>query len=367
MRIALLVPTLEFGGVERVFVTLANGFSQRGEEVDLVAGLLGGPMKVGLDPNVRLFGLDSSRMMQSIPRLAKYLRTRKPDCLIAAMTHSTAAAATARIVARQKFGIVATEHNTMSKIVANTPGLKYRLMPEWARLALGSANAIVAVSAGVAKDLADHIRIPSGRIQVVYNPAITETLTQDAMETVEHPWFAPGEPPIILAVGRLDKQKDFSMLVRAFRLLKNRVRARLIILGEGPDRNQIEQTISDAELTQDVSLPGFEQNPYKFMKRAAVFASSSQWEGFGVALVEALSLGTNIVSTDCPHGPAEILGDGKFGTLVPVGNDEAMAHGLFDALKKPQQQFDICDHLQQFTAQHVISSYLSIMTNISGR
>ncbi len=362
MRIALLVPTLEIGGVERVFANLANGLHHVGTEVDLVVGRAGGDMGMVLDKQIEVFDLESNHMMSSVPRLIKYLRARKPDALIAAMTHCSAAAVVARAIARQNTKIIATEHNTMSRIVANTSGLKYRLMPLWSRWALKSADAIVAVSRGVADDLSAQTGIARNRFQVIYNPVITDALHAAATATVEHPWFQPGEPPVILAVGRLDKQKDFPMLVRALRLVRNDRPVRLMILGDGPDRSRIEQVILDVKLIEDVALPGFEHNPYRYMHHAAVFASSSQWEGFGVAIVEAQALGVPVVSTDCTYGPAEILCDGKFGALVPVGDHAAMAQALLNALDNPVQN-DSSLHVEQFTVRCGVSRYLSLIGN----
>ena len=307
MRIALLVPTMEIGGVERVFANLANGLLSCGAEIDLVVGRAGGDMGTFLERNIQVFDLKSHHMLGSTPRLAKYLRAREPAAIIAAMTHCSAAAVLARMIVRTKTKIVATEHNTMSRVVANTSGLKYRLMPLWSRWALNSVDDIVAVSSGVADDLSAQTRIPRKRFRVIYNPVISDALYTAAAAVVEHPWFQSGEPPVILAVGRLDRQKDFPMLVRAFHLVKDRRPARLVILGEGPERNRIEQLVRELCLTHDVALPGFEHNPYRFMSRAAVFASSSQWEGFGVVLVEALALGMPVVSTNCTHGPADTL------------------------------------------------------------
>ena len=360
MRIALLVPTLEIGGVERVFANLANGLHRCGVDVDMVVGRAGGKMGMVLDKNIRVFDLESDHMMRSVPRVVKYLRTRQPDAMIAAMTHSSAAAVVARALAGRKTKIVATEHSTMSKIMANTPGIKYRWMPLWSRWALSWADSIVAVSSGVADDLSEQTGILRERFRVIYNPVITDELHVAARATVEHPWFQPGEPPVILAVGRLNKEKDFSMLVQAFRIVRNHRPARLMILGEGPDRTRVEQVVDDLSLNEDVALPGFEHNPYRFMSRAAVFALSSQWEGFGVVLVEAMALRMPIVSTNCTYGPAEILCNGKFGTLVPVEDHEAMARALLHALDNPVQN-DCSAHLQQFSVRNVASSYMSLL------
>jgi len=362
MRIALLVPTMEIGGVERVFANLANGLHESGAEVDLVLGHAGGDMSRLLVRDIHVFDLGSDHMVESVPRLAKYLRRREPQAIIAAMTHCSAAAVLARAAAGKKTKIVATEHSTMSRIVANTPGIKYRLLPLWSRWTLNSVDHVVAVSSGVADDLSTQTGIPRERFQVIYNPVISDTLYLAAKDEVDHPWFQAGEPPVILAVGRLDKAKDFPMLIRAFRLIRNHRSARLMILGEGAERIQIEGVIRELHLTQDVALPGLEHNPYRFMKRAAALACSSKWEGFGVVLVEALALGTPVVSTNCAHGPAEILCNGKYGTLVPPGDHEAMAQGVLDALDNPVRNH-IPIHVQQFTVRNVASSYMSVASS----
>ena len=359
MRIALLVPTLVIGGVERVFANLANGLLHQGAEVDLVVGSAGGEMSAILQPGINTFDLRSKRMLLSVPRLAGYLRARNPEALIAAMTHSSAVAVLARAASDSRVKIIATEHNTMSKIVENTRGLKYRLMPLWSRWALRSADHIVAVSSGVADDIAVRTGIPRSRFQIIYNPVVSDSLYQAGQQPVEHPWLQPGEPPVVLAVGRLDKQKDFPMLVRAFRLVRDAKMARLLILGEGPDRSRIKGTIGELSLDDDVALPGFESNPYRFMGRAAVFALSSAWKGFGVVLVEALVMGLPVVSTNCTYGPSEILKDGKYGVLVPVGDHHAMAASLLRALQTPRQ--DNHEYVQPFTISAVAAQYLALL------
>jgi glycosyltransferase involved in cell wall biosynthesis len=334
---------------------------RQGVEVDLVAGRAGGGMAVALESEIRVFDLQSDRIMASVPRLVAYLRARNPEAIVAGMTHCTAAAVLARTIARQSTKIIATEHNTMSRIVANTSGLKYRWMPLWSRWALKSSDAIVAVSAGVADDVSAQTGIPRDRFRVIYNPVITPALQSGAGASLDHPWFQPGQPPVILSVGRLDKQKDYPTLVRAFYRVRLQRTARLVILGEGPDRSRIEQAIAGLGLTTDVSLPGSDPNPYRFMRSAAVFAFSSQWEGFGVALLEALALDVPVVSTNCPHGPAEILGHGKYGALVPPGDPEAMSQAILAALDNPIRA-DTSAHLNQFKVENVALNYLSLVS-----
>lgn len=363
MRIALLVPTLEIGGVERVFVNLANGLHESGAEVDLVVGWSGGAIAAAIEKGICVFDLRSKRMMSSIPRLASYLKKREPEAVIAGMTHSTAAAVSARALSRTDPIVIATEHTTMSKVVANGKGVKYRLMPRWGRLTLDSADVIVAVSAGVADDLSAQTGIARERIQVIYNPVIASDLFSAAALDPGHPWLQPGEPPVILSVGRLEKQKDFPTLVRAFSLVARQRSSRLMILGEGPERGGIQRVITDLGLTNLVALPGSVINPYPFMSRAAAFALSSQWEGFGVVLVEALALGLPVVSTNCPHGPAEILRGGCYGTLVPVGDHETMARALLFALDNPVRG-DASSHLGQFGVHNAAMHYLSAIDSV---
>ena len=362
MRIALLVPTMEIGGVERVFVNLAHGLHECGAEVDLVVGRAGGPMGRFVGKDAQVFDLESDRMLKSVPRLAKYLRTREPEALIAGMTHSSAAALLARALTRRKTKIIATEHTTMSWVCAHNSQLKYRLMPLWSHWVFNSADYVVAVSAGLTDDLSTQTGIPPDRFRVIYNPVISDEIYATAAAPLEHPWFQSGEPPVILAVGRLDGQKDFPMLIRAFRHIRDRRPSRLVILGEGSDRSRIENVVHELGLTEDVALPGAEPNPYRFMNRAAAFALSSESEGFGVVLVEALALGLPVVSTNCASGPAEILCDGEYGALVPTGDHEAMARALLCALDGPVRR-DNSQHVRQFTIRSVASQYISLISS----
>lgn len=359
MRLALVVPRLDFGGVERVVVNLANGFREQGIDVDVLVGRSGGDMTSHLKDNIRVVDLESDRMLHAVPKLAKYLRRQQPDAIIAAMTHCSASAVAARALARINLKIVATEHSTMSKVVASSGALKYRLMPVWSRWTFNSTDHVVAVSAGAADDLSRETGIPRSRFDVIYNPVISESLFRAAAEPVNHPWLESQSPPLVLAVGRLDKSKDFPTLVRAFRLVRDRIPAHLMILGEGPERSHIESTVRDLGLTEAVVLPGFEDNPYRYMRRAGVFALSSVWEGFGVVIVEALALGRRVVATNCTYGPSEILGDGKYGILVRVGDPESMAAGLLTALQT--EPADPTDHLQQFTISAAVSRYLNLI------
>ena len=178
-------------------------------------------------------------------------------------------------------------------------------------------------------------------------------------EPFDHPWFAPGAPPVILGAGRLTEQKDFPTLIRAFALVRKKHPARLMILGEGEERSKLETLVQELGLEKEVSLPGFVDNPYKYMKRAAVFVLSSRWEGFPNVLVEAMALGTPVVSTDCPNGPAEILENGKWGELVPVGETQSLASAVLRTLDRVDvvRVKGAAERADQFRVESIIREY----------
>jgi glycosyltransferase involved in cell wall biosynthesis len=198
------------------------------------------------------------------------------------------------------------------------------------------ADAVVAGSKGLAKDVALVTRVPLQRIRVAPNPVVTDELFHMAREPVDHPWFAPGEDPVVLSAGRLTRAKDFPVLIRAFSRVYASRRCRLMVLGEGEERGALEALIDDLGLKQCVSLPGFVRNPFAYMRRAAVFVLSSAWEGLPGALIQALACGVPVVATDCENGPREILQDGRFGRLVPVGDVPALANAILAAVDGPR-------------------------------
>ncbi|MCG8345898.1 MAG: glycosyltransferase [Chlorobiales bacterium] len=189
---------------------------------------------------------------------------------------------------------------------------------------------------------------------------MTSDLVKNSLEPLAHPWFYPGEPPVILGVGRLVQQKDFPLLIRAFSRLRKRREARLMILGEGPLRPELEALVETLDLKKDISLPGFIANPYAYMRCSALFILSSRWEGFGNVLVEAMACGTPVVSTDCPSGPSEILENGKWGRLVPVGDVNAMAFAMESALIEPSTH-DTAMRAADFSVEQAISSYIQVL------
>ncbi|MGQ9738920.1 MAG: glycosyltransferase [Armatimonadota bacterium] len=359
-KLAFYMPSLAGGGAERVFLHLAKGFVERGYEVHLVLARAEGPYRPQIPKAVRVMDLHASRVLTSLPRLVRYLRDERPFAMLSALDHANVVAICAQGLARVPTRVVATVHSTPSQVVANARTLPARLLPLWTRPFYRRAHAVVAVSQGVANELVHYVGIPEHTVRVIYNPIITPTLLRNAQEPLDHPWFRDGEPPLILGAGRLTKPKDFPTLIRAFAEVCRRRPARLMILGEGEERHALESLVRELRLEADVALPGFVQNPYPYMKRASVFVLSSRWEGLPTVLIEALAVGTPVVATNCPSGPAEILDGGRIGALVEVGDVGALAsaiHSAIDGKLRLASQED----LAPYTLEHALRRYTSLL------
>ena len=324
--IAIYLPSLTGGGAERVMVTLANGFAAQGHAVDLVLATAEGPYLADVVSGVRVVDLASGRVFRSLPRLIRYLRRECPTAMLSALSHANVVAIIAHWLSRVPTRLVVSERNTLSVDMVASP--KGRLILRLMRLTYPRAAKVTAVSKGVAQDLEHLVGLPPEKIEVIYNPVVTPELLLRAEEPLDHPWLRQGEPPVILGVGRLTAQKDFATLLRAFALLRAQHPARLVILGEGEQRRELEALVRALGIAENVLLPGFVENPFAWMHRARVFVLSSRYEGLPGVLIQAMACGARVVSTDCPSGPAEILEDGRFGRLVPVGDTRALADAI---------------------------------------
>jgi len=358
-KIALFLPSLRGGGAERVMVNLARGFYDQGINVDLVLAKAEGPYLSEVPARVRVIDLHSSRVLFSLPGLVRYLRRERPQAILSAMDHANIVAIWARKLSGVPCRVVVSVHSTLSRALMNIPNLRGYLMPNLIRIFYPLADTVVAVSNGVADDFANITGLQRERIQVIYNPVVTPEILEKAEEALNHPWFAPGEPPVILSVGRLTKAKDYPTLIRAFALVHRERPARLMILGEGEERPKLEALIQELGLDDDVSLPGFVDNPYAYMARAAVFVLSSAWEGLPTVLIEAMAVGTPVIATDCPSGPREIASLTNACTLVAVGDSVTLSRSIIECIEKGCKKIYI--NLEPFTLLHAINTYKGVL------
>lgn len=358
MKVALFVPSLGGGGAERVMVNLARGLAESGLAVDLVLASAEGPLVCLVPPEVRIVDLQASRVLASLPSLVRYLRSERPQVLLSALDHANVVAICAKGLARVPTRVVVSVHTTLSEAFSDTRNLRGRLVGYFVPRIYPLADAAVAVSQGVAEDLICTMGIRQAKVRVIHNPVVTPELFARASEPLDHPWFAPENPPVVLGVGNLRAAKDFATLIRGFALLRKKCPARLMILGEGQERPKLEALARDLGIEKHVALPGFARNPYNYMKHASVFVLSSRREGLPTVLIEAMALGTPVVSTDCRSGPREILEGGKWGTLVPCGDPEELAKAILATPKKPVSTFA---RLEPFTLEHATAQYLELL------
>jgi glycosyltransferase involved in cell wall biosynthesis len=358
--IAFFLPSLGGGGAERVILNLAQGIVERGLPVDLVLAAATGAFLEQVPASVRLVDLHAPRVHRSVGPLAGYLRRERPRVLISSMNYANLVALWAAKLSGRNTPVLVTVHTTMSESSRQQQRrLSGLIWPTLLRMFYPYAAHVVAVSSGAADDLSRLTRLPRKRVEVVYNPVITRETMIAAKQAPDHPWFEPGQPPVILGVGRLTRQKDFPTLIRAFAEVRRKRPVRLLILGEGEDRADLTALARELGVSEDVELPGF-RNALSYMAGSALFVLSSGWEGLPTVLIEALAAGTRVVSTDCPSGPREILQDGRIGALVPVGDVAAMAAAMLEALDQPTTTTPV-DALAPFTREAAVDNYLRLI------
>lgn len=356
-RIALFLPSLRGGGAERVMVALANGFADRGIMVDLVLTSASGPYRSEVSDAVRVIDLQSTRVLASLPGLIGYLRRERPTAMLSAMRHANIVAYLATRLSGQSTRLVVSEHNTLSQSEKRT-GRKGDVVRAMMRPVYIRCYSVVAVSNGVADDLAHELSLPRDRIQTIYNPVVSDQLVAKSKEATSQ--LAAPERPIILAVGRLTAQKDYPTLLRALALLRQSVSVSLVILGEGELRESLERLAVELGISGQVQMPGFVENPYAWMRQADVFVMSSAWEGLPTVLIEAMACGIPVVSTDCPSGPREILEAGKWGGLVPVGDHVSLAKAIRAALESECKP-DVRLRAGAFSVAAAVDNYVRLM------
>lgn len=393
-HVALLFGSFKGGGVARVMLLAAEELLRRGFAVDLVVGKNRGELQdevpegakvleLGTDPKWMAFGkaafadpgglgpLLKWRLpgkMRHLPSLVRYFRGTRPDAVFAATAPFNLMAVWARRLAHLEIPVVVSEHNQLSGDTVGDRQWRYDCPPSLLFRGYMQSDGIVAVSDGVADELTEHAGVPGSRIATVYNPVVGSFLETRARDAMDHPWFAPGQPPVIIGAGALKPQKDFPTLIRAFARVRERRPARLVILGgirnPGKDTEYVEELRSLPSalgVADDVDFTGFVTNPFAYMSRADLFVLSSRWEGLGNVLIEALACGCPAVSTDCPSGPAEILDHGRVGPLVPVGDDEALADAMIKVLDAPPSPKMLKERTTFFTVENSVDRYLELL------
>ena len=408
-HISILLPSLAGGGAQRTALKIAGGIAGREHRVDIVlfapsvaypndvpettrlivlcggkqwarrteadmpAGSIWRPERA---PRARLVRLAAS-LVRDFPagapvllrrtalgralRLVRFVERERPDILFANLAPAEYPAFFARRLAVPgAFPPIVPIVRNIVKTGTRHTRRRQMLFPEAAH--------VVAVSRGVAENVSASVGVPAGKITPIYNPTFTPDIARRAAAPPGHPWFGDGGPPVILGAGRLAPQKDFPTLIEAFRRVSAARACRLIVLGEGRLRPQLEGQVRALGLEDRISLPGWAENPYAFMSRAALFVLSSRHEGFPGVLIEAMACGAPVVSTDAPWGPAEILENGRWGRLTPVGDVGAMAQAMIDSLGGDRVSADMLRRrAENFSAERAVTAYERLFESLIGQ
>ena len=403
LRIAFPVSSLHGGGAERVVLALARGLLARGHRVDLLLFDMRVHYPEWIPEQARLFVADETTddatkqhpaydelrrrtirvqpyhpkrrdmlrlaralkwNLSSLPtwdkfnktrRMAGYIESEKPDIILPSLSSATVAALLAKPLVAARLPVIPIVHSLMKR---KRRAVKYRKL-------FADATRVVAVSDGVADSVRRETGLAANKLVTIYNPVIPPEFERMKSQQPDHPWFADNGPPVILACGRLKKVKDFPVLLNAFARVLQLRPCRLLILGEGPLRASLEDLARRLGVQDKVSLPGWADNPFAFMSRAALFALSSRSEGLPTALIEALACGCPCVSTDCPSGPAEILQDGAIGPLVPVGDPAALADAMLRTLTHPPDKQKLLTRAEFFSIERAVGKYENLILNLT--
>lgn len=331
--IALLLVAAAGGGAERAMIGVLNRLVHQGYTVDIVLVRKKGPFLGEIDSAIRVVELGAGKVRNTLLPLNRYMKTMRPKLLISALTATDPFALLGKALFGWKGSSVhISVQNAPEASARSSKDPLTRAWPNTIRWLYRFAASVNAISNGVARDVERLMRRPAGSIPVIHNPVDIERARAMAAEPPEHPWLRDKTVPVLLAVGRLTLQKDLPTLLRAHAKLRAERPVRLVILGEGEDRAALEALAAELGTAGDVAMPGFTANPFAAMAAADVFVLSSRWEGFANVVAEALACAAKVVSTDCPSGPAEILEDGRYGTLVPIRDADALAAAMGAAI-----------------------------------
>jgi len=359
-RISILLPDLRGGGVERIRLVLAHEFARAGHEVEFVLMQARGELLEEAQASFPVRDLAAPRARNLPLALARHLRRHRPDALLAAMWPLTGIAGLATRLSGYRGRLVASEHVDFR----NTPSFKpveRAALNHLGQIFYAPCNRVVAVSNGVADSLEEVAGLSRDRINVIHNPvrAHAPGVIGDEDRHALHGWLNAGER--LIAIGSLKRQKGFDVLIHALAELRQRCDARLLILGEGALRNELETLAQQLGVAEKVWIPGFRPNPGTFLQHAHVFVLSSNWEGFGNVIVEALSAGVPVVSTDCPSGPFEILEGGRFGRLVPPSDPSALASAIVSSLRDKSCATQLKARASEFNPAKQAGRYLELL------
>ncbi len=359
LKVLFFRPTLSQGGADRVTATLLGHLDRKRFQVHIALLRAAGEFVPDVPADVRMHVLGSGSLWRCAPALARLLRQEQPDVLFSTSSAANIPAVVAHEMSRHRGRCILSERNALLR---GDPTVKRRVELALKKVLYRRADCVTAVSSGVAEELRSSVGVAPERLAVVYNPVVSDDLAALAAQPVEHPWFRD-DVPIVLGVGRLVPQKDFSTMIDAFARVRRRLPVRLFVLGEGPLMASLRAQADREGIGQDVFFAGFDKNPFKYMARSTLYLQTSRAEGLPGSLIQAMACGAPSVATDCEHGPSEVITrPGEDGWLVPVGDAARAAEAVEALLSQPQQRAKIAKKGQESAGRFSLASSLALYT-----
>lgn len=360
------LPSARNGGAERVITTVAQRLGSRGYEVSLLLAESDGNQFADEFSELTVQGFEVDRLSYCVIPLTRYLQQVNPRVVVSTVYLSNILVALAHFISRSDARLVLRIANTPSiHLASRSPRhvLGRNLLP----FAYNQADAIIAISQGVRNDIINSFSADEKKISVIYNPVDIDSIDQQVDVHSSHTWFdEKNNIDVIVGMGRLTTQKDFWTLLRAFATVRERrPNTRLAIFGEGEQEQKLVELSEALGISDHIQFFGYVNNPFRYLARADLFVLSSAWEGFGNVLTEALACGCPIVSTDCPSGPREILQDGEYGIIVPVGDADEMAIAIIQSLDTDIMIKKLRERAQDFSVETIVDEYEAVLTSNS--
>lgn len=360
-RIACFFSTSGHSGVDRAAKHLIPALARRGYRVDLLKVRRHGPELQEVPTGVEVIDLGSHHTYGCVPGIVRYLRRKQPQVLLSDKDRVNRTALFARLLAGVQTRLVFRSGTTISIDLATRGPFERWIQRNSIGKLYPYADRVIATNAGAAADMADYSGLARGHIQVVPSPVVPRSLFEVTLPRPDHPWFCNPSVPLILSAGALCARKDFETLIRAFARVHAQRPCRLMVLGRGDYRERLLSLAGELGIAEDFGLPGFVPEPYAYMAHADLFAFSSRWEGLGFVIIEALAVGTPVVATVCPSGPREILAGGRYGTLVPVGDDASLAEAISATLAVPLPGEELKRAALPYEIEASTDAYLEVM------
>lgn len=368
-RLMVIIHGLRGGGSERVVINLLRGLDRDKFLITLV--LYERIFDFPLPDNVETIILDiyasknpfklAKGFILKVIKLSRLIRKHRPDVIFSLLTSTNVASILAKLLSGARCRLIVSEHTHPSVNLSNE--IYGGITKNFVRLFYRYADKIIAVSNGIKEDLIKNFGVSESKTVVIYNPVDIDEIEMLSQEKVNHQWLN-NKIPVIVSVGRLRKQKGYPYLIMAFSIVRESFPCKLLIIGEGEEREKLISMVKKYNLEKDIEFLGFQKNPFKYMVRSSVFVLSSLYEGFGNVIVEAMALGLPVISTDCPSGPSEIIEDMKNGILVPVGDEHSLARAILSVLTNGKLRESLREHAKNrakiFSLKRIIKSYTEV-------